>query len=672
MRILRLWLTGVRVNAGWLASLFGFIILMVVDGSVGRAQNVCQNPGVAAKGEFKLDKPQVCVGSPINIVAVPANVQSVKYNYQYDGTAITPGTTLLDATTFTYSKPGSYTVLQLGSNGSGSVYCQVVDVLPIDPVVFTAQACIGRRVTLKIDPSTLGKYDGYVIRWGDGFPEEKNRAEMLDSPSHTYNIGSTNTPTVTVEGRYVTANTVTCSSTPSTKTVPLLSAATQPFISELTTTSDNTIDIKYQTDAGISVKLFQKKNGVYSDIGQQGTGLGTFTVQTDARQVQCFQLVAQDACNSTAALKSDEICSLILDVKAANKQNNVSWQRYAGTLSATTQFKYYRIRRNNAPTGGTINNVDIQSLSDNDTFECGMQYCYVVEATIAGSGQTIVTSAPVCVNGVNGDPPGDVGAIIVSVEDGHPRLVTTPPTAIGLTDSFTMIVSRASGPSGSFQPVASLDRKSTYSDESADPSAGSYCYQVTYQNGCGLQSNPSATVCSVFLQAKTDKGIDWNADSPFTPETVASYTLEVIDDSNGAKQEITVGSNTHYDPDPNDPSLQSQKYRIIAVSDGGLVSYSNYYTFRREARILIPDAFTPNGDGMNDTFIVKGIYLDQFTMNIYSRWGEVVYSTTDKGQGWDGTISGQNASPGQYMYRIDVTDLTGQKTVRTGALLLVR
>ena len=491
---------------------------------------------------------------------------------------------------------------------------------------------------------------------------------MQANPAHTYNSGSSISPTITVEGVYTSL----CNGPQATQPAALLGAATQPVITALTTTGDKAIDIKYQTSTGSSVQLYQKVNGTYTATGQKGSEVGTFTVQTDAKQVQCFQLVTQDACNSTASLKSDEVCSLVLDVKADNKQNNLKWQAYAGTLSGTSQLRYYRITRNNAPLGGTITNASTTSYSDAAAIECGTQYCYSIEATISGAGQTVVTSAPVCVNGTNGDVPGDISTVLVSIEDGHPRLITTPPTEIGPTDSYTMIVSRASGPSGSFQPVATLDRKSTYTDESANPSSGSYCYQVTYQNGCGLQSKPSTPVCTVFLEAKSNTGIDWNTDSPFTPEAVASYTLEVIDSLNGTKKEIPLASNTHYEPDPDDPNLQSQKYRVIAVSDGGTISYSNYYTFRREARILIPDAFTPNGDGMNEEFLPKGIYVDKFTMNIYTRWGEVVYSTTDKSQGWDGKINGQPAGVGQYMYRIELIDLTGLKTVRTGALLLIR
>ncbi len=670
MRILQLWPTEVRVKTGVLIgwkSTFLLVVLFCRLCSI-QAQNVCLNP--VAKGGFTLSKTTVCVGSPVTIATVALNVSNDQYNFSYDGLSSIDKVILKSDKSFTYSKPGSYTILQAGSGGglsTGTIACQVVTVVPLDPVKFTAQACLGRRATITVDASTLGQYDTYIIRWGDGSVDEKSRADMQANPAHTYGNTTTSSPVIMVEGIYGTIASPICSSTLWGESVKLLAAATQPIITALTTTSDNSIEIKYQTSAGVSVVLYQKVGGTYKATGQKGTSAGTFTVNTDAKQVQCFQVIAQDACNS-ATTKSEEVCSLVLDVKAANKQNNLSWQPYAGTISATSQFRLYRIIRNSSPVG-TVNNQSTGTYSDISKIDCGTQYCYNLEATV---GPTTITSAKACVNGINGDTPGDVGSVIVSVEDGHPRLITTPPPTIGSTDSFTMIVSRASGPSGSFQTVATLERKSTFTDENANASAGSYCYQVTYQNSCGLLSKPSTPVCTVFLEAKSSTGIDWNADSPFTPELIDNYTLEVIDSLNGTKREISIGANTHYEPDPNDPNLQSQKYRIITVSSGGAISYSNFFIFRREARILVPDAFTPNGDGMNDEFLARGIYVDQFMMNIYNRWGEVVYNTTSKTQGWDGNNNGQAAPAGQYMYRIEVIDLTGLKTVRTGALLLVR
>ncbi|MFD2936769.1 gliding motility-associated C-terminal domain-containing protein [Spirosoma flavum] len=625
------------------------------------------NPQGAAKGGFTLDKVRVCVGSAVTVTGgVPAGLANIGYIKEYDGKGIP--TNNESGPSFQYTKAGTYTILQVGTiNGLRALACQTVTVLPVDPIKFTAQACLGRRATITVDASTLGQYDTYVIRWGDSPPEYKSRADMLAGPAHTYNP-SYNNVTVTVQGVYNTVNSSTCGSDETPQTITLLAAATPPIITTLTTTSDNSIELKYQASTGVSVQLYQKVNGTFTATGQNGTGAGTFTVQTNAKQVQCFQVVAQDACNSSTA-KSDEVCSLVLDAKATNKQNDLSWQPYAGTISATAQFRYYRLTRSNSPIGGTITNQSTGTYPDANTIVCGTQYCYNIEATV---GPTTIKSNQACAVGINGDKPGDVGSVIVSIENGRPRLITTPPTTIGPTDSYTMIVSRASGPSGSFQAVAALDRKSTFTDDNANASAGSYCYQVTYQTSCGLTSSPSKVVCTVFLDSKSPTGIDWNAEPPFAPESVDNYTLEVIDSLNGTKREIQVGSNTHYEPDPDDPNLQSQKYRVIAVSSGGTISYSNFFTFRREAKILVPDAFTPNGDGVNEEFLAKGIYVDQFLMNIYNRWGEVVFSATNKTKGWDGTSNGQLAPAGQYMYRIEVVDLTGLKTVRTGALLLIR
>jgi gliding motility-associated-like protein len=312
---------------------------------------------------------------------------------------------------------------------------------------------------------------------------------------------------------------------------------------------------------------------------------------------------------------------------------------------------------------GIANHLDINKI------ECGTQYCYTLEATIAGSVETVVTSAPVCVTGLNGDVPGNFGDIIVSIENNHPRLVATLPI-VGTSSSYTLAISRADGPSGTFQPLATVANRNTYVDQTADASKGSYCYQFTYLANCGLSSPPSPPICSIFLGSPSSSGIEWTASSPFAPGTVTNYIVEVIDSLNGTKQEIQVGGNLRYEPTGLDPGAQT--YRVLAVSSKGQVSYSNYYTLQREASVYVPDAFTPNGDGTNDVFIAKGVFAEKFSMSVFSRWGDVIYATSDKTKGWDGTASGQSLPAGQYLYRIEVQDVTGRKTVRSGAVLLIR
>lgn len=659
------------ISGYWL--IFAVLGLLIIGGVQSvQGQNACLNP--LYKGDFKVDKPRVCVGNPVTIIDVPASLSNVGYDFQYDGKSPIEKV-ILDAKnrSFTYARPGSYTILQGGSsNAVGTIFCQTITVLPLDPITFTLKSCSGQKVVVTPDVSTLGQYDIYQIDWKDGnSPEELSRAAMEANPEHIYTNNNIISPRITVVGVYRTGSSELCSSPAPPQTVTLVPAGTKPAIITLKTVSDNTITLQFQTSLGSEVQLYQKRNGVYTDTGQKGTSAGTFTVQTDAKQVQCFQVAAQDAC-SNAGLRSDEVCSLVLDVKAANKKNNLSWQPYAGVTTGG-QFRYYRINRNGAPIGGTVTNQNATTYTDDNAIVCGTQYCYSLVATIAGStAQTEVTSASVCVTGVNADVPDQVNNVVVSVDNNHPKVVAALSVpASGTSSSYTLVVGRADGLSGSYTPIGTVLNDGTFVDQDANASAGSYCYQITYQGVCGLTLPPSKPVCSVFLAQTAPTSINWTGESPFVPGPVTSYTLEITNSSGGIVQKAQLGTSTRYDLNPNDPDALTYTYRIGANSDGK-ISYSNFVTISRDAKIVVPDAFTPNGDRMNDEFLPKGITVDRFLMNIYSRWGDVLYSTTDKTKGWDGQINGAPAVTGQYMYRIEVEDLNGQKTVRTGAVLLIR
>jgi len=79
----------------------------------------------------------------------------------------------------------------------------------------------------------------------------------------------------------------------------------------------------------------------------------------------------------------------------------------------------------------------------------------------------------------------------------------------------------------------------------------------------------------------------------------------------------------------------------------------------------VPNSFSPNGDGINDVFLPKGFGIedDQFRMLIYDRWGKLIFESSDKNVGWDGTLpeSGQMAQVGTYAWRIFIGDYETEK-----------
>lgn len=87
----------------------------------------------------------------------------------------------------------------------------------------------------------------------------------------------------------------------------------------------------------------------------------------------------------------------------------------------------------------------------------------------------------------------------------------------------------------------------------------------------------------------------------------------------------------------------------------------------------IPSAFSPNGDGTNDLFRVKtGDTPKSFNMTIFNRYGDKIFESTDVDTGWNGTIGGNLAPIGTYVYTVVITTSTGTIIRRQGALVLIR
>jgi gliding motility-associated-like protein len=89
---------------------------------------------------------------------------------------------------------------------------------------------------------------------------------------------------------------------------------------------------------------------------------------------------------------------------------------------------------------------------------------------------------------------------------------------------------------------------------------------------------------------------------------------------------------------------------------------------------FIPNAFTPDGDGINDTFTGTGTFINQFEMSIFDRWGNLIYKTDDINKPWDGKVNRGNetAERDSYVYVMKVTDFKMTKHNYRGIVTLVR
>lgn len=87
---------------------------------------------------------------------------------------------------------------------------------------------------------------------------------------------------------------------------------------------------------------------------------------------------------------------------------------------------------------------------------------------------------------------------------------------------------------------------------------------------------------------------------------------------------------------------------------------------------FIPTAFTPNGDGTNDLFYVRGGALQAFKLSIYNQWGELIFNSSDQDIGWDGTHRGALVESGTFVYVVVGTNSAGEDINLKGHITLIR
>ena len=92
---------------------------------------------------------------------------------------------------------------------------------------------------------------------------------------------------------------------------------------------------------------------------------------------------------------------------------------------------------------------------------------------------------------------------------------------------------------------------------------------------------------------------------------------------------------------------------------------SKIINVRDNDKIVIPNIFTPNGDGANDGWkpTINNLSKENYKLTVFNRWGTIVFSTTDTEQAWDGTWKGRDAAAGVYFSIVEYTT-THDKTLR--------
>ncbi len=119
----------------------------------------------------------------------------------------------------------------------------------------------------------------------------------------------------------------------------------------------------------------------------------------------------------------------------------------------------------------------------------------------------------------------------------------------------------------------------------------------------------------------------------------------------------------------------SGTYTVIGENGCGKDTLSVFVAFEDcPCALLLPNAFTPNGDGRNDVFRpLHACDMEQYTMKIFNRYGELVYLNRDPLLGWNGRTNGSFVPQGGYVWQVDyLKTSTGQRISKRGTVLVLQ
>ena len=198
---------------------------------------------------------------------------------------------------------------------------------------------------------------------------------------------------------------------------------------------------------------------------------------------------------------------------------------------------------------------------------------------------------------------------------------------------------------------------------------GSYSLSITDANGCVANG-----ISTSFLVPSTASVVA--NFSPSSSQGQAPLDVLFTNSSAGATTyNWNFGNGFSTQTNPSSSYLTQGTYTVVLVASNGscVDSTSRVIIVDAATSIIIPNVFSPNGDGVNDGFFINSTGLESLNCDIFNRWGLLVYKLSAPGQKWDGVLNNGNpATDGTYFYILSAKGYDGKTYDYQGSLSLFR
>lgn len=586
-----------------------------------------------------------------------AGVNSIK-TWQWD---FGDGQTSIEQNpTHQYARAGDYDVHLVAGNENGCLsdikHTVHISVKPVAAFKYSVPDCAGSNVTFTDQTAATEKIVQWLWDYGDGSPVE---TRTDNTPfSHTYqNSGSVDVKlnVVLASGCTSDAATLHINITPvpvADFTMPDICAGENAVFTDKSTIADNTQDgFTYNWNFGdANASATNPNTSAEKNPGHQYLQPGNYPVTLTVTskdgcpyfKTQTFTVNGTDVKASFKVENSNNLCSsndVIFDDQSTVNFGNIT--------KIVWYFDY-----NNNPDDGVVITKDQMPANHQYSHNYGAfngsdtRNYAVVMKVYSGGGACFNISPPTPVT-IKGNPIVNLSKIGSICQDADPVQIAEDKN--GFTGTGTFSGSGVSS-AGLFNPAA------------AGPGLTTVNYIFTAQNGCDYNTSQQITVMpSPKVSFKGD----------VTILEGSSVRLDPSVSGDGLTYQWVPSAGLDHDNvlSPSANPVEDTRYKLILTSAEGCKAMGDVLV-----KVLkypeIPTAFTPNNDGINDTWNIK--YLNSYpnnTVDIYDRYGEKLYSSVGYSVPWDGRYKGAVLPTGTYYYIINPKN--GRKII-SGSVTIIR
>lgn len=399
-----------------------------------------------------------------------------------------------------------------------------------------------------------------------------------------------------------------------------------------------------------------------------------------------YRIAAFDSCqNISASTSYHETIHVFPYYDECSSSDTIKWNKYVGWQSVSRYDVFYKMNNGNFTFLSTVEGGSTQCIHPDLLGDQNYSY-YVIaynedqtKTSLSNiiSLQTGITSSPQVLNANSASVTGyNEITLVFSVDS--------------LADINKYKILKSDSYDGIFDTIARFNggesSKITYKDY-GEIYHHTYYYKIVAENVCNINVRESNTINNIIINAINSANlkhtIRWEDFYGFSGGIDRYDIYRIVDDGNPIKIGSTSWGSTGFIDDLSDFNLNGLEgkfcYYIEAIEDNqnpfGIVGItrSNISCAEEFPRVFVPNAFSPNGDGVNDNLFAYVTFpnLEDFVFEVYDRWGNVVFHTDNPQVGWNGkNKNDKKVENGVYVYFIKFSTSENQIFEDSGSITI--